>query len=158
MNEGRVVLTYKLGWIMLWNFPSFSFLEIANIKLLFEIGLWAELNSVKTTNFHNVLSSQKTLSVWRYRVSTTYFCGKFFITFWCWLSQNLTWRRYRASTPYSAQSLSGTWFTTLFFRNLIHHIIFQLLNSPNHIIFQVPNSPQHIIFQVPDSPYIFSGT
>ena len=38
----RLVLTYKLGWIMLWNFPSFSFLEIGNIKLLFEIGLWTE--------------------------------------------------------------------------------------------------------------------
>ena len=85
MNERRVVLTYKLGWIMLWNFPSFSFLEIANIKLLFEIGLWAELNSVKTTNFHNVLSSQKTLSVWRYRVSTTYLlvlCGAGWAKIW----------------------------------------------------------------------------
>ena len=132
MNERRVVLTYKLGWIMLWNFPSFSFLEIANIKLLFEIGLWAELNSVKTTHFHNVLSSQKTLLVYPskgigYPQLTSFFLrfGRFLLL--CGAGGDLTWRRYQASTPYSAQSSSGTWFTTFFF----HHTTLSLGERKN---------------------------
>ena len=92
---------------MLWNFPSFSFLEIGNIKLLFETGL-----STSEPRFHeNSFTTETELSL----IGTAKYDDDK-LNGWWWSAKVVasiislvTWRKCRASTLCSAQSLWGTW-------------------------------------------------
>ena len=92
---------------MLWNFPSFSFLEIGNIKLLFETGL-----STSEPRFHeNSFTTETELNL----IGTAIYDDDK-LNGWWWSTKDVgstislvTWRKCRASTLCSAQSLWGTW-------------------------------------------------
>ena len=92
---------------MLWNFPSFSFLEIGNIKLLFETGL-----STSEPRFHeNSFTTETELNL----IGTAKYDDDK-LNGWWWSAKVVasiislvTWRKCRASTLCSAQSLWGTW-------------------------------------------------
>ena len=115
---------------MLWNFPSFSFLEIGNIKLLFETGL-----STSEPRFHeNSFTTDTELNLIR---TAKYDDDK--LNGWWWSAKDVgstislvTWRKCRASTLCSAQSLWGTWrvnlistlFLFFYWDTILHYLLY----------------------------------